>query len=296
VAPPRSAVALGLLGVLGFSLTLPATRLAVEDLDATVVGLGRALVAALLAAAVLALAGGRRPAGMQWMRLAVVGAGVVVGFPLFTALALRGATSAHSAVIVGLLPAATAVAAVVRAGERPSGRFWGACLAGLAAVLGFATAEGAGLPGTDDLFVLAAVACAAVGYAEGGALARDLGGWRVICWALVLTAPVIAPVVAVATGRHGLHAGAEAWAGFAYVALFSMFLAFFAWYRALAAGGVARIGQLQLVQPIFTLGWSALLLGERFGLLTVVAALVVLLSAGAAQRARVERVEALPPG
>ena len=279
-------VVLGLLGVLGFSFTLPATRVAVDGLDPAFVGLGRAAVAAVPAAALLAVWRERLPDRVTLARLALVALGVVFGFPLLSALALRELTAAHSAVIVGLIPAATAVAAVARAGERPSGGFWLASAAGLGAVLAFAASQGAGISGA-DLLVLGAVALAAIGYAEGGALARDMGGGRVICWALVLSFPVALAVGVVAAMAAGVDAPADAWLGFAYVSLVSMLLAFFAWYAALARGGVAKIGQVQLVQPLLTLGWSAALLGEHVGPGTLAAALAVVASVVATQRARV---------
>jgi drug/metabolite transporter (DMT)-like permease len=282
----------GGLGVLGFSFSLPATRLAVEDLDPTIVGLGRALVAAVLAAVLLAVRRERVPDRADFPRLAVIGVGVVIGFPIFSSIALRELSSAHASVIVGLLPAATAAFAVLRAGERPGRGFWFAALAGLAAVLAFAATQGASGIGTGDLAVLAAVALGALGYAEGGALSRRYGGWQVICWALVFTAPALVPFVAVAIARDGIAASADAWLGFAYVALISMFLAFFAWYRGLAEGGVARIGQLQLAQPVLTLVWAALLLGEEVTAATVGAALAVLACVAATQRVRRPRTRA----
>jgi len=287
------AVALGLLGVLGFSFTLPATRVAVENLDPVFIGIGRAAVAAVPAALLLALWGERWPDRRTAARLAVVAVGVVFGFPLLSALALRSLTSAHSAVIVGLLPAATAVMAVVRAGERPSIAFWLASAAGLVAVLAFAATQGAGGIDAGDLLVLGAVAAAAIGYAEGGQLARTMGGSRVICWALVLSFPLTLPIGAVAGIGGGLDAPATDWLCFAYVSLISMLLAFFAWYAALARGGVAKIGQVQLVQPLLTLIWSAALLGEYVGPGTIAAALAVVASVLATQRARVERREPL---
>ena len=278
-------VLLGLLGVLGFSFTLPVTRVAVDGLDPAFVGLGRAAAAALPAAVLLAVWRERLPDRSTLARLALVALGVVFGFPLLSALALRELTAAHSAVIVGLLPAATAVMAVARAGERPSAGFWVASGAGLAAVLAFAASQGAGVS-VADLLVLAAVALGAIGYAEGGALSRTLGGPTTICWALVLCAPLTASVTGVAIALTGLHAGAIAWLGFAYVAVVSMFLGFFAWYAGLARGGVARIGQVQLAQPVLTLGWSAALLGERVGVATLLTALAVLACVAATQRAR----------
>ncbi len=273
-------LAWGMLGVLAFSLTLPATRAAVPALGSTVVGLGRALVAASLAGLLLLALRERPPARRHWPGLAVVALGVVVGFPLCSALALRAVPAVHGAVVVGLLPTATAVMAVLRAGERPPRVFWLACLAGTAAVLAFAAAEGAGRPRAADLLLLAAVALGALGYAEGGRLARELGGWRVISWALLLAAPFLAAPVALAIAARGLDAGPGAWLGFAYLSVVSMFLGFFAWYRGLALGGVARVGQVQLLQPVLTLGWGALLLGERVGARTVLAALLVVACVG----------------
>jgi drug/metabolite transporter (DMT)-like permease len=288
----REGLLLGGLGVLAFSLTLPATRAAVPELGGTVVGLGRALVAAMLAAILLAVRRERLPERRHWPRLALIAAGVVVGFPLLSSLAMRDMPAAHGAVLVGLLPASTAVAAVFRARERPSVTFWLVSAAGLAAVLAFAAAQGAGRPTPGDGLVLLAVAAAAVGYAEGGALSRELGGWRVLCWALVLSAPVLLPIVVLHLDARLLHASPRAWAGFAYVSGVSMFLGFFAWYRGLALGGVARVSQLQLLQPLLTLGWSALLLGEEVGRGTLGAALLVVGCVLASARSRIQRLPA----
>jgi drug/metabolite transporter (DMT)-like permease len=282
-----SAAVWGGLGVLAFSFSLPATRVAVAELHPTIVGLGRALVAAALAAALLSIRREPVPARSDVPRLLLTGVGVVIGFPILSSLALRELSSAHASVIVGLLPAATAAFAVARGGERPGRGFWAAAVAGLAAVLAFAGTQGASGLATADLYVLGAVALCAFGYAEGATLSRRYGGWQVICWALVLTAPALVPVVAVAVALDGLSASADAWLGFAYVALFSMFLGFFAWYRGLALGGIARIGQIQLAQPVLTLVWAALLLGEEVTPATVAAALAVLACVGLTQRARV---------
>lgn len=269
---------MGALGVLGFSLTLPATRAAVPELGGIVVGLGRAVVAALLAAILLLASRERPPERHYWPGLAVVALGVVIGFPLCSALALEHLPAAHSAVLVGLLPAATAVMAVLRADERPPIAFWLGCGAGVIAVLIFAATQGAGHLQGPDLLLLAAVLLGALGYAEGGRLSRKLGGWRVICWALILAAPVITLPVALSIIRHGLAAGLGAWLGFAYLSSVSMFLAFFAWYRGLALGGVARIGQIQLLQPVLTMLWAVLLLGEQVNRQTVIASLLVIAS------------------
>lgn len=291
-------VGLGALAVLLFSFSLPATRLAVEDLDPVLVGLGRAVVAGVLAFALLLAVGAPRPTSVQWRRLVFVAIGVVVGFPLLTALALQHVSAAHGAVVVGLLPAATAAMAVLRAGERPSRAFWGACGLGIAAVLAFTVVQssaggnGFGAPATADVLLVVGVVLCALGYAEGGALAREIGGWQTICWALVMSAPLLAPISVLAAlgtfgGSGGLDAGAEAWLGFAYVSIVSMFLGFFAWYAGLARGGVARIAQIQLAMPLLSLGWAAALLGEDVGATTIVAAVFVLLCVAATQRTRV---------
>jgi drug/metabolite transporter (DMT)-like permease len=280
-------VFLGFLGVLAFSFTLPATRVAVEDLDPVLVGIGREALAAVPAALILLLSRAPLPSRSQLWRLAIVASGVVFGWPLFSALALQDLTSAHSAVILGVLPAATAVAAVLRAGEHPSAGFWLASGAGLVAVLAFAAAQGAGLPSVGDLQILVAVALGAIGYAEGGSLARELGGWRVICWAVVLSLPITLPIGTAAALSSDLHADADAWLGFAYVSSVSALIGFFPWYAGLARGGVAKIGQVQLLQPLLTLAWSAWLLSEEVNALTLIASIAVLASVVATQRTRV---------
>jgi drug/metabolite transporter (DMT)-like permease len=279
-------VLLGTIGVIGFSFSLPATRLALRDLDPWVVAFGRALVAAALSMLVLRTTRAPRPTRAQWRSLAIVAAGVVIGFPLLTSLALHHRTSAHAAIVVGLAPAATAVMAVLRAGERPSRSFWLASAAGTVAVLVFAFVSGAGSLRVTDLELLLAVALVGLGYAEGGALARDLGGTRTICWALVLSAPLLIGVVAVRLAQTGFHVHADSAFGFAYVSGISMFAAFFAWYAGLARGGVARIGQIQLAQAPLTLVWAGLFLGERVTVGSALTAVLVVACVAATQRAR----------
>jgi drug/metabolite transporter (DMT)-like permease len=282
-----SGLLLGALGVLGFSFSLPATRLAVHDLDPFLVAFGRAVVAGLLGAVVLVATKAPRPTRAQVRSLAVVAVGVVAGFPLFTSLALHRLPASHGAVFVGMLPAATAVAAVLRAGERPTRAFWLASGAGLVAVVAFALSQGGGRLGVPDLELLVAVILCALGYAEGGRLSRELGGGRTICWALVISLPVTTAIAATALVQDGAHASTTAWLGFSYVSVISMFLAFFAWYAGLARGGVAKIGQVQLAQPVLSLAWAALILGEHVGAATVGAALIVLAAVVATQRTRV---------
>jgi drug/metabolite transporter (DMT)-like permease len=286
----RHGFAWGAVGVIAFSGTLPATRVADPVFGSIVVGLGRVVIAAVLAAIVLLARGERLVVPALLPRLAIVVIGVVIGFPLLTTLALQDVSSAHAAVVSGLLPAATAGMAVARAGERPRREYWLALVIGLIAVLGFAAVQGAGRPRLADLLVLAAVVLAGLGYAEGAVLAREYGGWRVICWALLLALPVLLPFTTTAVVLYppsGITIPATL--GLGYVCVISMFLGFFAWYAGLARGGVARIGRLQLAQPVLTLGWSALLLGEHISLVTGIAAVIVLAVVAVGRKARVDQ-------
>jgi drug/metabolite transporter (DMT)-like permease len=286
----RAGLLFGFFGVLAFSFTLPFTRIAVEQLDPLFIGAGRAVVAAALAAVVLAVTRQRFPRGAQWLRLGIVAVGVVAGFPLLTSFALQTVPAAHGAVVIGLLPAATAIAAVIRAKERPSIAFWIASGAGVAAVIAFIAFAGGGLEGLhpSDLLLLGAVVLAAIGYAEGALLSRELGSWQTICWALLVGLPVMIPLTVVSLANHGWpQADAPHWLAFGYLALVSMFLGFFAWYRGLAIGPIAQVSQIQLVQPVLTIIWSALIVGERLDLLVWLGALVVVACAALAVRARV---------
>jgi drug/metabolite transporter (DMT)-like permease len=274
--------------VLAFSFTFPATAFALRGFDPYLIGIGRAAGAALLAVVTLLLRRARRPRGSQWAALVVVASGVVFGFPVLSTLALRhGSSASHAAVVIGLLPAATAMFAVVRAGERPSRLFWAASLAGTACVVGFTLRNGPGRFSAADLLLFGALLAAALGYAEGGRLAREMPGGEVVSWALLISAPVTVPVTAVLWATRPPHLGGAAVTGLTYLACVSMFLGFFAWYAGLAKAGVARAGQLQLAQPLLTLVWSRLLLGEHAGASTVLAAVGVLGCVLLAHRARV---------
>jgi len=279
----------GFLGVLMFSFTLPMTHIAVAELAPLFISNGRAVVAGTLAIAVLAISRQARPRGSQWWRLAIVAGGVIFGFPLFTSFALQTVPSSHGAVVIGLLPAATAVAAVIRGRERPSLAFWIASGAGVLAVILFVALAAGGLQGLrpGDLLLLGAVVTAAIGYAEGALLSREIGSWQTICWALVLSLPITITITTVNVLPGWPQASAPAWLAFAYMALFSMFLGFFAWYRGLAIGPIASVSQIQLVQPVLTIVWSALLLGEQLDWLVWVGALVVIACAAIAVRSRV---------
>jgi drug/metabolite transporter (DMT)-like permease len=282
---PAAAVGLGLLGVLAFSLSLPATKVAVPALGGYGMGFGRSVVAALFAGTALVAFRAPFPGRAQRRRLALVVLGVVLGFPVLSAVAVGAVGSAHSAVVIGLLPAGTAICAVLRAGERPRPAFWLASAAGAAAVLVFAASTGAGIRPA-DLLLLGAVAAGGIGYAEGAVLSRELPGWQVIGWALVLGLPLTVPLTALAFALHPpTLPGAAGWAGLAYMGV-AGFAGFIPWYRGLALGGVARIGQLQLAQPVLTLGWSALLLSERVDGVTILAAAAVLACTAATQWVR----------
>lgn len=275
----KGGMLLGLVGVAMFSLTLPFTRMAVADLDAGFVAFGRALVAALCAAIWLGWQRAPLPPRSALLPLALVSLGCVLGFPWLTSIALRTLPASHGAVLVGVLPLATALFSALRGNEKPSAGFWAMALLGSGIVIGFALRQSGGSFHSADLLMFGAVALGAMGYAEGGRLAQTMGGQQVISWALVLTVPLLAPLVLwISWPQPGMfaHAGARAWIGFAYVSLFSMFIGFFFWYRAMAQGGVARVGQVQLVQPFLTLLGAALLLGEPFELTNFVFALAVI--------------------
>jgi drug/metabolite transporter (DMT)-like permease len=280
-----------MLGVLGFSLTLPATRVAVAELPPLFVGLGRELSAAVIAAPLLVLTHQPRLTAAQLRTLALVIAGVVFGFPIFTALAMGKADASHGAVVLGLLPLATAIAGFVIHHERPSPAFWLAALLGSGAVVFYALSAGAGRLSGADAALGGAVVAGAVGYASGAKLAREIGAWPVICWAVVVAAPLLLPIVAWVAWQQGLVASPRAWIGFAYVSVISALLGFFAWYRGLDLGGVARVSQTMLLQPFFTLGFAALLLGERITPLAVGCAAVVAASILISRRSSVHRRE-----
>jgi drug/metabolite transporter (DMT)-like permease len=286
--PARRGTSLAFLGVLAFSGSFPATVYAMRGFDPWLVAIGRAVLAGLIALVCLRAAGRPLlPPRSQWPAYGLIGLGVVFGFPVFSGLALDlGATTAHSAVVIGLLPAATAACAVLRAGERPRPLFWAACTAGALAITAFTLSQGQGMVTWPDLLLVAALASAAVGYTEGGRHARDTPGWQVISHALVLSLPLTAPVTAVLAATTPVHPTLEAVAGFGYVGVISMFLGFIPWYAGLAAGGIARAGQTQLVQPLLTLVWAWFLMGERYGPVTVAAALAVLVCVAVTQRAR----------
>jgi drug/metabolite transporter (DMT)-like permease len=274
----------GFIGVVIFSGSLPATRLAVLEFDPVFLTVVRAAIAGVLAMALLWLFRERRPARDQWLSLLIVALGVVLGFPLLTALALQHVTSAHSIVFVGLLPLATAIFAVLRGGERPRPVFWIFSVLGSALVVGFALAQGLTASPTGDLLMLAAILACGLGYAEGAKLSRTLGGWQVICWALVLSLPVMAVLSLWRAPASFSTVSLSAWLCLGYVSLFSMLIGFVFWYRGLAQGGIAAVGQLQLLQPFFGLALAATLLHEHVSLGMLAVTLGVILCVAGAKK------------
>lgn len=283
---------LGLAGVALFSLTLPFTRMAVAELDPLFVALARALGAAVLAGAWLRWKGAVLPPRAALPALAMVALGCIIGFPLLTSIAMRSLPASHGAVLVGVLPLCTALYSALRGYERPSSGFWALALLGSLLVIVFALAQGGGRFEPADYLMFGAVLSAAIGYAEGGRLSGSLGGQETISWALVLAALPCALLLAVLDpgqfGRLG-DVGPRAWLALAYVTVFSMFIGFFFWYRGLALGGVARVGQVQLLQPFLSLAGAWVLLGEPLTAANCGFALAVIGVVAAGRRMQVKR-------
>lgn len=265
----------GLLGMLSFSLTLPATRAAVLYLDPAVVAFGRPLLAGMLGAILLLVTGQRSFPRRYWKNFMLVILGAGIGVPLTFAWGMHSLPSSHGAITLALLPLGTALVATLRVGERPSARFWAASVVGSAAVLGFAELKGAGHIQAGDFILLLSVAASALGYAEGARLTRIMPGWQVMSWALAIAAPLHVIPFLLAARAHGLFAPASAWCGFIYIAVVSQWTGMFAWLRGLSTGGIARIGQLQLAQPFCTLLFSSLLLREAITPAMLIAAAIV---------------------
>ena len=275
---------LGLLGIVIFAATLPMTRLAVGTPDAPqmsglFIAIGRAVVAAMLSVVFLLVTRAPLPKRENWLPLAITAGGVVLGFPLFTSVAMRHVEAVHASVIVGVLPLATAAVGALLHRQRPSSGFWLCAGVGSALVVAFAMRR-SGTPGgglsiqSADLLLLAAMLCAAVGYGYGARLSQQMRAEHVICWALVLALPLTLPLSAISWPAAVLKA--SAWWGFAYLAVFSMWIGFFAWYRGLALGGTVRVSQVQLVQPFLSMLFAVPLLGERLDAVTVGFSLAVI--------------------
>lgn len=270
---------LGLLGVVIFAMTLPMTRLAVGPADdpqlpPLFVTAGRAAFAGLLSVLYLWVTGAPRLQRRHVPALATSALGTVVGFPLFLGLALRQVDAMHAAVVTGLMPLATAVAAATYFRQRPSNGFWACAALGCAMVLVFAAWRGAGHLSAADGLLLLAVVSTAVGYVAGARVASELPAEQVICWVLVISLPLTLPLALAVWPAAPVRA--SSWGGFAYVTLFSMWLGFFAWYRGLALGGTVRVSQVQLVQPFLALLFAVPVLGETLDATTVLFSLAVI--------------------
>lgn len=273
-------------GVLCFSLTFPATTWALESASPWAVTGLRGVLAAVLAGTCLVIWRVPLPQRADWPGVLVVAGGCVIAFPLLSTLALCTATTAHSAVVIGLLPLATAAFAVLRGGARPGRAFWLAALAGAAVVVAFTLEQGSGRPSLADLYLLGALLLCAAGYAEGGRLARHMPGWQVIAWAIVAASPATALTCALALPADPVRWTVHGVVGVAYIGGVSQFGGFVVWYRGLAALGVSRASQLQLAQPLLTLAWSVLILGERLPPAAPVAAVAVIACIAVTQYAR----------
>lgn len=288
-AAERKGLWFGFIGVAIFALTLPMTRMAVGTpetplMSGVFVALGRAVVAAGLSALFLVATRAPLPRRRDWQPLAITSAGVVFGFPLFTSVAMRHVEAVHASVIVGVLPLATALVGALLHRQRPSAGFWLCAALGSALVVAFALLHaGSGLRlHLADVLLLAAMACAAVGYGYGARLSQRMRAEHVICWALVIALPLTLPLALLTRPAAALPA--SAWGAFAYVAVFSMWIGFFAWYRGLALGGTVRVSQVQLVQPFLSMLSAVPLLGERLDLLTVGFGIAVIATVFAGKR------------
>ncbi|MFJ6845665.1 DMT family transporter [Streptomyces griseoluteus] len=288
VTAPRESLLMGTgqaaLGVVAFSLTFPATAWGLESFGPWSLVAVRGVLAALVAGACLLLLRVPLPEARHLPGLAMVGVGTVLGFPLLTTLALQTSTTAHAAVVVGLLPLTTAAVSALRTGVRPSRRFWTAALAGAAAVAAFTVTQSGGALTRADVCLFGALLVCAAGYTEGGRLARVMSGWQVIGWALVLCLPLSALGTALALGHEPVRLTAHGIAGVLWVAVGSQFLGLLLWYRGMAAVGIPRASQLQLAQPLLTLVWSALLLGEHVPAAAPLTAVAVLVCIAVTQR------------
>jgi len=266
----------GFIGIVIFAGSLPATRVAVLELDPFFLTFARASIAAICGAILLLALRQPKPKSADLPALMLVAIGVVFGFPLLTALALQHISAAHAVIFVGLLPLATALFALLRGGERPRALFWLFSLAAAALVTGFALWQDANsrqLSLKGDLLMLAAILICGLGYAEGARLTRTLGGWQVISWALLLSLPITLPITWFYLPQSFAPISAAAWLGLAYVALFSMLIGFVFWYRGLALGGIAAVGQIQYLQPFIGFAFAALILGEQVHLSMLLTAL-----------------------
>jgi drug/metabolite transporter (DMT)-like permease len=288
ISIPISGLALAVVAVVMFSGTVPATRIAVESIGPVVVGVGRSVLGAILAIGYLLAVRAPRPTRAQLPGIIVVAVGAGVGFGYFSAEALKTVSATHGSVVIGILPMLTAVIGSLRTGDRPRALFWIATAAGTTVVVVYAaTGSASARISAGDLFLFIALLCAATAYAEGGRLARSMPGGHVIAWGLVAALPLSLPLTAVALHDNPFQPSAASLAAVAYMAVFSVFVGMVLWYRAMGLAGVPRASSVQLAQPLLSVVWSWLLIGEALRPETVVAAILVLVCVATAQRARV---------
>ncbi|BDH62795.1 hypothetical protein MTP04_29250 [Lysinibacillus sp. PLM2] len=284
---------LGLIGVICFSLTLPSTSIAVKYFGSTVVGLGRTVAAAILVAIVLIVRKEKLPSLRQFKSLIIVAAGAVLGFPLLTSWAMESLPVSHGAVELALLPLATVGFAMLRAGEIPSLKFWASSLIGSLAVIVYALHLGFGQLQLADIALFASALILGLSYAEGGRLAKELGSWQVIAWAIIIGAPFFIIPVLLNITTEMLQAPLHAWISFMYLAVVSQFLAYVAWYSGLSLGGIARVSQIQYLQPFLMILFVSLFLGESITLFTIVIAVIVIFSVIIGKNARVSKKDVI---
>lgn len=267
---------LGFIGVLMFSLTLPFTRIAVGELSPYFVTFGRSSLGGICALLLFAFTKPKLPTKNQLIRLSVMALGVVYGFPLFISLAMKTLPSAHGGIVLGVLPLATAVVGALRFNERPSLAFWITAVMGSLLVITYASLNGSGGLASEDWLLFVAIASASIGYSEGGKLSEEMSSVEVISWALVLTLPINIFLTYQYIDFEISAVSTSAIISFVYVGLISMYIAFFFWYRGIALGGVARVGQVQLLQPFLTLVGAYFLLDEQITAMNIGFALCVL--------------------
>jgi drug/metabolite transporter (DMT)-like permease len=282
---------LGLLGVMIFGATLPATRAAVADLSPWFVTMGRAAVAGVIAAGVLLAAGRPLPPRTMLADLLIASVCIVVGFPALIGLAMQTVPASHGGVVLGILPLATALFGAIFGGDRPSRTFWVWSLIGAALVVAFAIRDADMTLTLGDIYLFFSVFAAALGYVFSARLSRRLPGWEVISWAVVIALPLTVPAALWLMPADPGTVRSSAWLGFAYAAIFSMYLGFFPWNAGLAMGGVARVSQVQLLQTFVTLAVSAAILGEVVDLTTIAFAVAVVIVVLLGRRAPIARAQ-----
>lgn len=292
----KKGMLLGFVGIICFSLTLPATSFAVPYFGATIVGLGRTVIAAIIVAILFIIKKQSLPNKRQLKSLGIVSVGTVLAFPLLTTFAMKSLPVSHGAIELALLPLVTAGFAMWRGGEKPSKRFWIASIIGAGTVLVYAVYLGIGQLQKGDIALIAAVVILGLSYAEGGKLSKELGSWQVIAWSILIGAPFFIIPVALSISAETLQAPISAWISLFYLAIVSQFLAYVAWYGGMSLGGVARIGQIQYLQPFLMIGFSVIFLGEKMTWLTVILAIVVVMCVIIGKNSTIVKTEKLVSG